>query len=747
MKKLFLSFAFLGIFTGVFAQHCADPSGSGVCSISGIPVGAAPGLYPDDADLPCLVKGAAVDATVSVQMPSAVAGLTVSTVVVNEILNLPPGLCWKSDSPNETWSGGSQGCINISGTPTAAGQYKLKIYGTADVLGFGVVSGDIDSLLSSFNITGFNYYLRVLNCAVDNCPAIDPNLPIVSQNGYSTGACAVQDAYVQVIHNAADPAAAQVDVYLNGVLALNDFAFRTATSFLALPAGVQHAIVIAPSTSTSVADGIWNTNIGPLTAGSNYVAIAQGVLNPASFDTTANPGQIGFTIKIVQNALQAAAIPNTTSVMWFPGVTDAGNTVVNTSALGTPIFMARPYAPADSGYMTIPSTWFAHIPSAGGAITPTGWVGDYTNDVNEACILLASGFRNPANNQNGPSYKLLKVFPSGIVEECPVRTIAKLQVIHNAADPAAASVDIYLNGRKAIPNFAFRGATSFLPVTAGYPYNVAIAPAGSTNVSQAIYTENIGSLASDSVYASMAVGVATPANFASNPDGSATGIDILVIPGVREVASVATNTDIKVVHGSTDVPTIDLTYPGGTPTVIDNLTYGEASNLLSVPSANIPGELRSQDGTIPYACVQLQLAQAQGAGAVIFASGFFTPASNQNGPALGIYMAKSNGQVVQLPLALGPCTSIGEMTNAQNLSLYPNPTTGKLNVDFDSQNTAEISVQVMDMTGKLLTETNYNTTPGFNSFKVDVTSLSNGLYILKLAEGQNTMTTRFSVNR
>ena len=46
-----------------------------------------------------------------------------------------------------------------------------------------------------------------------------------------------QTARLQVIHNSADVAADQVDVYLNGTLLLDNFAFRTATPFIDAPAG------------------------------------------------------------------------------------------------------------------------------------------------------------------------------------------------------------------------------------------------------------------------------------------------------------------------------------------------------------------------------------------------------------------------------------------------------------------------------------------------------------------------------
>ena len=55
--------------------------------------------------------------------------------------------------------------------------------------------------------------------------------------GISTASA--QTARVQIIHNSADAAAAEVDIYLDGAIAIEDVAFRTATPFIDLPADVN----------------------------------------------------------------------------------------------------------------------------------------------------------------------------------------------------------------------------------------------------------------------------------------------------------------------------------------------------------------------------------------------------------------------------------------------------------------------------------------------------------------------------
>ena len=115
----------------------------------------------------------------------------------------------------------------------------------------------------------------------------------------------VQLARLQVIHNAADVNAASVDIYLNGSLLLDNFAFREATPFIDAPAGVELNIGVAGSNSASVADTIKNFTV-TLDNGASYVAIANGVLAPGSY--AVNPGgrSTAFTLFIKAMARENA---------------------------------------------------------------------------------------------------------------------------------------------------------------------------------------------------------------------------------------------------------------------------------------------------------------------------------------------------------------------------------------------------------------------------------------------------------
>ena len=107
-----------------------------------------------------------------------------------------------------------------------------------------------------------------------------------------------QGARAQIIHNAADPAADPVDVYINGDLALDDFAFRSATPFIDLPAGVEIDVGVAPGNSASAADTLANFPL-TLAADESYTVVANGVLNPSEF--AANPRWAGYAVHTVRS--------------------------------------------------------------------------------------------------------------------------------------------------------------------------------------------------------------------------------------------------------------------------------------------------------------------------------------------------------------------------------------------------------------------------------------------------------------
>ncbi|MGA0834108.1 MAG: hypothetical protein ACO3QO_06280, partial [Candidatus Kapaibacteriota bacterium] len=63
--------------------------------------------------------------------------------------------------------------------------------------------------------------------------------------GFSVALAQQPTALVQIIHNAADPGAAVVDVYLGDTKVIDDFAFRTATPFIELPVNTDLTVGVA----------------------------------------------------------------------------------------------------------------------------------------------------------------------------------------------------------------------------------------------------------------------------------------------------------------------------------------------------------------------------------------------------------------------------------------------------------------------------------------------------------------------
>jgi hypothetical protein len=64
--------------------------------------------------------------------------------------------------------------------------------------------------------------------------------------------------------------------------------------------------------------------------------------------------------------------------------------------------------------------------------------------------------------------------------------------------------------------------------------------------------------------------------------------------------------------------------------------------------------------------------------------------------------------------------------------IYPNPVSGKVNIDYTSERTGKVDINIFNTTGQLLITSAPEAMEGRNTFQVDVSSLNKGIYFLEL---------------
>jgi hypothetical protein len=67
--------------------------------------------------------------------------------------------------------------------------------------------------------------------------------------------------------------------------------------------------------------------------------------------------------------------------------------------------------------------------------------------------------------------------------------------------------------------------------------------------------------------------------------------------------------------------------------------------------------------------------------------------------------------------------------------IFPNPTTGNLNVNFFVPTAQSISISIEDVTGKQLVQQNLSLEAGYSNNLLNLQNYVNGIYILKIADG------------
>ena len=311
---------------------------------------------------------------------------------------------------------------------------------------------------------------------------------------------------------------------------------------------------------------------------------------------------------------------------------------------------------------------------------------------------------------------------------------ARVQIIHNCPDLAAAQVDVYINGTLLLDNFAFRTATPFADAPAGTPITVEVKESTSTVASPALYTIT-PTLVDGSKYILIANGIVSATGYSPNQP-----FQLSVNAVARETATVNTNTDVLVNHGSPDAPTVDIvetSVPVGT--IVNNISYPQFSSYLQLPTANYTLDVTAAPGTPVIASYSAPLTSLglQGEAITVLASGFLNPANNSNGPAFGLWVAlSSGGPLLELPTAPLSVNSF----SAKNIGMYPNPASSTLTIDIPFGYNKS-NVGIYDLEGREI--------KFYNNLKnqIDVSTLSNGLYLLNLSIDDVNYVQKFIINK
>lgn len=552
----------------------------------------------------------------------------------------------------------------------------------------------------------------------------------------------ISTARVQVIHNCADAIAGTVDIYINDTYEfLDNVTFRSATGFIEVPAGDGTIKICAPN-STSSANPLFTKNV-TVPGGASLYAIASGITNPAGGYTPYVP----FDIVLINNALEVGSSPSATDVRAFHGATDAPtvdvfevttsvNNAINDLAYGNA-----------SAILPLPvADYLIQVRTSDGVDA----VAEYSAPLQtltlggQSLLVLASGFLNPLVNNNGAEFGLYVALPSGgnLVElpSAPIST-ARVQIIHNAAAPAANEVDVVINGNTALDNFAFREATPFLDLKVA-SYNIEVkTPDGATTVgSVPNFTPEGGE--KYVILAQGVVGNGFETN--SDPDADDNAFGFYVYQGAVEKSSANNTVSFIGVHGSTDAPKVDI-IARGVATLLDNVSYGDiTSDYITVPASAYTLDITpAADNATIVATYNADLSGLGGKAAVVFASGFLSPANDNNGPAFSLCYALADGTTG----CFSNVTSVNENTIVANSAMYPNPADNMVTLEYTLNEKTDLTVRVVDVTGRVIENNYYGNQTGLQRTNIDLANYNNGIYFIQLISGNNTISKKLVVSK
>ncbi len=117
-----------------------------------------------------------------------------------------------------------------------------------------------------------------------------------------------------------------------------------------------------------------------------------------------------------------------------------------------------------------------------------------------------------------------------------------------------------------------------------------------------------------------------------------------------------------------------------------------------------------------------------------------TPTVNTTYTCSGTSAAGCNNTAV-LTVTVSACTGVQQITSATGFNIFPNPTTGKVNIQFMVNKATSINAELMDANGKLVIKQVLNYSSDESTQSLNISNLANGIYFINLSGANGTKET------
>jgi hypothetical protein len=95
----------------------------------------------------------------------------------------------------------------------------------------------------------------------------------------------------------------------------------------------------------------------------------------------------------------------------------------------------------------------------------------------------------------------------------------------------------------------------------------------------------------------------------------------------------------------------------------------------------------------------------------------------------------------------GPQGIVDFSLSGDMISLYPNPSNGILNIEMNSEKPSNVQITILDFIGRIVYEQKHSFDKGFETLKVDLSGMSNGLYFIRFSSGEAVYTKKLVIDK